>query len=320
MDKNTLSNYGWIVIAVLVLAVMIALATPFGQYIEQGVRSTTEGLFSTSQNAMNTAFGDLGVEVKDQTFEEGYSNTNSIQTPKELTTLTTMNWNVSGLIAEKIWTDKTNIYYSSSTTQYVLNGDTWETKTWTGLTSFHGDNIWTDGEDIYYGNEYILNGNNWEKITFTPKLSPFNPENVWTDGLNIYYSNSSSQYVFDKTTKTFSSMNWKNLTWFDGEDVWTDGTNYYYSEGSKQYVLNKATYTWEPKTWNGLTSFYAYDTIWTDGVKTYYSSGTKQYVLNGDTWETKVWNGATNFSGENIWTDGTKYYHSSQYGTPYIFS
>ena len=63
MDKNTLSNYGWIVIAVLVLSVMIALATPFGQYIELGVRSTTEGLFSTSQNAMNSAFGDLGVDT-----------------------------------------------------------------------------------------------------------------------------------------------------------------------------------------------------------------------------------------------------------------
>ena len=30
MDKETLSNYGWIVICVLVLAVMLALATPFG--------------------------------------------------------------------------------------------------------------------------------------------------------------------------------------------------------------------------------------------------------------------------------------------------
>ena len=83
MDKNTLSNYGWIVIAVLVLSVMIALATPFGQYVEMGVRSTTEGLFSTSQNAMNSAFGDLGVEVKDQTFEEGYKAPNGDETEKD---------------------------------------------------------------------------------------------------------------------------------------------------------------------------------------------------------------------------------------------
>ena len=32
MDKETLSNYGWVVICVLVLVVMIALATPFGKY------------------------------------------------------------------------------------------------------------------------------------------------------------------------------------------------------------------------------------------------------------------------------------------------
>ena len=33
MDKETLSNYGWIVICVLVLTVMIALATPFGTFV-----------------------------------------------------------------------------------------------------------------------------------------------------------------------------------------------------------------------------------------------------------------------------------------------
>ena len=79
MDKNTLSNYGWIVIAVLVLSVMIALATPFGSYIEQGVRATTEGLFDTSKNAVNSAFEDLGVQMDDQTFEEGYSGVKEVQ-------------------------------------------------------------------------------------------------------------------------------------------------------------------------------------------------------------------------------------------------
>ena len=79
MDKNTLSNYGWIVIAVLVLSVMIALATPFGQYVEQGVRATTEGLFDTSKNAVNSAFEDLGVQMDDQKFEEGYEGGQSVQ-------------------------------------------------------------------------------------------------------------------------------------------------------------------------------------------------------------------------------------------------
>ncbi len=84
MDKNTLSNYGWIVIAVLVLSVMIALATPFGSYIEQGVRATTEGLFDTSKNAVNTAFKDLGVQMDDQEFEEGYAGVGESSEPEAI--------------------------------------------------------------------------------------------------------------------------------------------------------------------------------------------------------------------------------------------
>ena len=43
MDKNTLSNYGWVVIAVLVLSVMIALATPFGRFVADGFEATYTG-------------------------------------------------------------------------------------------------------------------------------------------------------------------------------------------------------------------------------------------------------------------------------------
>jgi hypothetical protein len=38
-------------------------------------------------------------------------------------------------------------------------GHTWSTKTWTGFTSFQGNYIWTDGENIYYSNntdQYVL--------------------------------------------------------------------------------------------------------------------------------------------------------------------
>ena len=53
MDKETLSNYGWVVICVIVLAIMIALATPFGEYIRDGVEqivnSFNTGLKSYSQ-------------------------------------------------------------------------------------------------------------------------------------------------------------------------------------------------------------------------------------------------------------------------------
>ena len=53
MDKQTLSNYGWVIITVLVLAVMIALATPFGSYVKEGVNSTVNGIFSTEEKSLN---------------------------------------------------------------------------------------------------------------------------------------------------------------------------------------------------------------------------------------------------------------------------
>jgi hypothetical protein len=64
MDKETLSNYGWVVICVLVLVVMIALATPFGKFIAEAVKGTTEGLFAASENALNNGLSQAaGVTV-----------------------------------------------------------------------------------------------------------------------------------------------------------------------------------------------------------------------------------------------------------------
>ena len=66
MDKETLSNYGWVVICVLVLVVMIALATPFGKYIAEAVKNTTTALFDVSSKALNTGLGQAaGITVED---------------------------------------------------------------------------------------------------------------------------------------------------------------------------------------------------------------------------------------------------------------
>ena len=67
MDKETLSNYGWIVICVLVLAVMIALAGPFGTFVADAVKSTTQGLFDVNQGALDAA----GITIDDNAFVEG---------------------------------------------------------------------------------------------------------------------------------------------------------------------------------------------------------------------------------------------------------
>ena len=52
MDKETLSNYGWIVILVLILSVLLALATPFGNFVAEGFKAAYVGLFSTGENAL----------------------------------------------------------------------------------------------------------------------------------------------------------------------------------------------------------------------------------------------------------------------------
>lgn len=53
MDKQTLSNYGWLVIVTLILAVMLALATPFGTYVGDAVVSVANGYVGASNNAVD---------------------------------------------------------------------------------------------------------------------------------------------------------------------------------------------------------------------------------------------------------------------------
>ena len=53
MDKQTLSNYGWLTIVTLILAVMLALATPFGTYVGDAVVSVANGFVGASDAAID---------------------------------------------------------------------------------------------------------------------------------------------------------------------------------------------------------------------------------------------------------------------------
>ena len=39
MNKDTMEEYGWIVVAVVVLSCVISLATPFGEYIADAINA-----------------------------------------------------------------------------------------------------------------------------------------------------------------------------------------------------------------------------------------------------------------------------------------
>ena len=120
--------------------------------------------------------------------------------------------------------------------------------------------------------------NSWSKKTWNG-LTSFSGGDIWTDGDNIYYSASSTQYVLNKSTSTWSTKSWTGLTSFSGGGIWTDGENIYYSNFSTQYILDKSTSTWTSKSWSGLTNFSG-NYIWTDGENIYYSNGSTQRVLD----------------------------------------
>ncbi len=71
MDKQTLSNYGWLVIVTLILAVMLALATPFGTYVGDAVVNIANGYVQSSNNAMDDDNIKANSEKFDNKFDYG---------------------------------------------------------------------------------------------------------------------------------------------------------------------------------------------------------------------------------------------------------
>jgi hypothetical protein len=64
MDKSTLSQYGWVVICLIVLAIMIALASPFGNFIKESILGiitsfNQEIISSLDINSSNPDYEDL---------------------------------------------------------------------------------------------------------------------------------------------------------------------------------------------------------------------------------------------------------------------
>lgn len=208
----------------------------------------------------------------------------------------------------------------STNTKPKLN-KCWFSKLWDGLTSFSGENVWTDGNDIYYSQgsplQYYFSKSlkSWQSITWN-LFSNIYGENIWTDGRNIYYNDTLYAQRLDSMSTAWVSKQW-NVS-FLGQNVWTDGENIYLSQDtSKQYVYDKSNYTWTPKTWGGYTALYGRN-IWTDGENIYYSNGPTQYYLDKktSTWLPKNWNGQNNFFGFYTWTDGENIYNSrSNIGT-----
>ena len=60
MDKSTFSKWGALVVAVLVIAIMIAFASPFGHFVANGAKSTLLNFKNTTTTALNAGSGNGG--------------------------------------------------------------------------------------------------------------------------------------------------------------------------------------------------------------------------------------------------------------------
>ena len=187
--------------------------------------------------------------------------------------------NVSG---DYMWDDGENLYYSSGTSQKVLNFNTmtWENKTWNGLTNFAGNKIWTDGIDIYYSNgtsgHWVLNRNTdtWETKTWTTYIG-FHGNYIWKDargrifslsGGNFYKLNDARDEFVRITTST-------GLTSGNASYIWTDGINVYHSNASTHYIFDHDNLKWTTKGFLG-NHYFSGNSIWHDNVGGVYSTTT----------------------------------------------
>ena len=130
---------------------------------------------------------------------------------------------------------------------------------------------------------------------------------------NIYYSNQGNNYIFDKSTSTWSNKTQNGLTSFSGSNIQVVNEKAYYSNGTDQYELNEETSTQSEKTQSGLTNFYGRDIQMTNSGTVYYSDGSTQYELDLETstWSEKTQNGLTNFSGDSVWLAKNHIYYNS---------
>ena len=53
MDKQTFSSYGWLVITVVVIALMITAASPFADRINEAVNELLDGFDTQASTALN---------------------------------------------------------------------------------------------------------------------------------------------------------------------------------------------------------------------------------------------------------------------------
>lgn len=166
----------------------------------------------------------------------------------------------TGKASDAIWGFDGRVFWNDG---YELNKETmrWERASFSGSTgTFYGGQTWSDGENVYYtgsgwssGNTYILDKDTFTWSRVTSITQSLGGRYFWTDGENIYYSAGSTNYIFDKETKTLSTISWNRTNSNSGNRMWTDGRDIFMSDSSTHWILDKENRQWNIKTWSGIS-------------------------------------------------------------------
>ena len=120
---------------------------------------------------------------------------------------------------------------------YALNGKSWK-RIWTDLPDNCGY-VWTDGEHLYVASgstsQYVLDGDSWVKKVWEGYDSAY-AKNIWSDGTNIYLSLTWGQYIL--RAGKWVEKSWDGIDNFSGEEVWSDGENFYIYSNGQNYKFS----------------------------------------------------------------------------------
>ena len=188
MDKETLSNYGWIVICILVLSVMIALATPFGNYVSNAVKSTATGLNDTSDKAMSVIGLNGKGEWDDSSNNGGGGNTPTTETKRDSGTLIPDGATYTKADGTVLEGNGTNKFPDTPATR-----DKYEESDY-----IYSYNLGTPGDDGSYGTEWSV----VSKISFAiSQLAP------WDDESSVEQKSQLSPILTEIAGKPITNMN-----------------------------------------------------------------------------------------------------------------
>lgn len=181
MDRSTFSGWGSVICVVLVVAIMMAFATPFGQFVTEGVKSVMSDFKATANEALNES-GSSGGEEPSQPTESTFTVTLTSNN-NDAGTVSFVGDYLGGEIAQGNTTQV--IVQASSKDGYVFKG-------------------WYDGETLLSSeNPYTLTVNKQTSLTakyeaaITPGLYDVNNNLIasWDELVNTYGMDATTDYT-----------------------------------------------------------------------------------------------------------------------------